>query len=312
MSRNESFPPQEPGNINAEEPAAADEPYLVLTTVDGASCVVKNGDIVGRTAVGHEFLGNFPQISRHQVKFVHKYQQWFVVDLNSRNGTFLDDLKLFQQVLTPVRNGERLHFSSVCTCFVSIQTSPPLIANAHEDEKSDDERKTLVVLFADIKGSVDFFQEMGTIIAHDWIYKLFRMLTAIIQQHQGVHIKNIGDAILTVFADPAGAVRAATKMQSAIADHNRCVDFSQAYSLRIGMNIGRVLYTDNDIFGNAVNIASRVQDMTPPGCIYITGELWLAVCQHADITTRFIGNQVLKGVRNTMAIHEVVLAREKE
>lgn len=289
-----------------------DDAYLVLTSTDGTSSfIVKDGDVVGRTSVGSEYLGNYPQISRNHSKFIRKFHEWFVVDLNSSNGTYLDDQKLFQKVLTPVRAGQKLSLASAYTCIVSIQSSSPQ-PDSDAPQNDESERKNLVVLFADIKGSVDYFQEMGTIIAHDWIYKLFRMLMAIIQQHQGVHIKNIGDAILAIFADPLEAVRAAKKMQVAIAEHNKSVDVSQAYSLRIGMNIGRVLYTDNDIFGNAVNISSRVQDMTPPGSIYITGELWLAVSHDVDMAINFIGNKALKGVKSSTAIYEVIAVRRDD
>lgn len=280
-------------------------PWILLTTAEGASFAVRDNDIVGRTGVGHELLNPHEEISRKHAQFVRKRDEWFIIDLSSSNGTFLDGRKISPKILTPIRNGQQLGFSPVLSVTVQFEGQQPAPATV-ADIEGDENRQTLVILFADIKGSVDFFQEMGTLVARNWILKLFRMLTSIIAIHEGKHLKNIGDAILAVFPDPCEAAKAAREMQSIIHEYNKSVDSSQAYSIRIGLNLGSVLFENNDIFGNAVNIASRVQDLTPPGRIFITRELFEAINHDPDIVTAFIGDEVLKGVRHPTGIYEII------
>ncbi len=109
-----------------------------------------------------------------------------------------------------------------------------------EPSREQPNRKTMVILFADLKGSVDFFQEKGTIVAQKWIVNLYHLLSSIISTHHGEHIKNIGDAILAVFDDPHEAARAALKMQADLRRHNSKADNMGQYYLRIGMNMGTV------------------------------------------------------------------------
>jgi class 3 adenylate cyclase len=164
----------------------------------------------------------------------------------------------------------------------------------------------MVILFADLKGSVDFFQERGTLVARKWILNLYHMLSSSIDAHGGTHVKNIGDAILAVFGDPHEAAKASLKMQSDLKEHNRTAQETDLYYLRIGMNMGTVLFEDRDVFGNSVNIASRVQALAPPEHIYITEHLYEAIKDSKDIRFRFIGHEQLKGVKEKTGIYEIL------
>ncbi|MDT8422255.1 MAG: adenylate/guanylate cyclase domain-containing protein [Desulfuromonadales bacterium] len=274
-----------------------------MTTTSDAFFAVRDGDIVGRTGVGHELLNPHEEISRKHAQFIRKRDEWFIVDLNSSNGTFLDDSRISPKIMTPLRDGQRLGFSAAFTVTVNFAEQQPAPSTAVDSDAEN--RQTLVILFADIKGSVDFFQEMGTLVARNWIFKLFRMLTGVIAIHDGKHLKNIGDALLAVFPDPVEAARAAQEMQSIIREYNKGVDPSHSYAIRIGMNVGSVLYENNDVFGNAVNIASRVQGLTPPGRIFITRELYNAIRQEPGINPKFIGEEELKGVKQAIGIYEL-------
>lgn len=303
---------ESPGpEISPGLPPAADAPmlpWIALSSESGAFFAVRDGDIVGRTGVGQELLSGQDEISRKHLQFVRKREEWFVIDLGSSNGTFLDGRKISAKTMTPLRNGQKLGISpsfTVSVRFEGMSEAPQLPLTDVDGTEDDANRQTLVILFADIKGSVDFFQEMGTLVARNWILKLFRMLTGVISIHEGKHLKNIGDALLAVFHDPGEAARAAQRMQTIIHEYNKSVDASQAYAIRIGMNLGSVLFENNDVFGNAVNIASRVQDMTPPGRIFITRDLFEALPGDAGVETLFVGEESLKGVRQPIGIYEI-------
>lgn len=273
---------------------------VVLETADGRRFTVTDRDVAGRAAVGGDILEAHTGVSRRHAQFFSQGERWVVVDLYSSNGTFVDGQKIAPNQPTPFETGQKIGFSPALALTATI-VAPPTA-----EPEPDPNRRTLVILFADIKGSVDFFQERGTLIARNWIFKLFAMLTKIIEEHGGTHLKDIGDAMLAIFDDPRAAARAAVRMQAAIREHNQGADASDHYCLRIGMNKGSVLFENNDVFGNAVNIASRVQDLTPPGRIYITGNFRQKLGPDSDLHIRFIGREQLKGVKAPTDLFEIL------
>jgi class 3 adenylate cyclase len=299
-----------------EKRGPSHEDTVTLISSEGRTIEVRNGDVVGRTAVGREVLEIHEEISRRQARFVMNEGAWFIMDLGSSNGTFLEGERLAPQERVRIRNGQRIMLSPVFQADIKIREAPEEeavpIPGAGEAGKAEEQRKTMVVLFADLKGSVDFFQERGTIVAHNWILKLYRVLSSIVSRHRGVHIKNIGDAILAVFEDPREAAKAAVEMQADLKTHNRTADETGQYYLRIGMNMGPVLFEDRDIFGNAVNIASRVQALAPPERIFITGHLYEAIRECSGLRCRFVGLEQLKGVKEKTGIYEILCDDDRE
>jgi class 3 adenylate cyclase len=286
------------------------ECVVMLASPDGRIIEVRDGDVVGRTAVGKEALEIHEEISRRHAQFVMSDGMWFVIDLGSSNGTFLEGKRLPPKERVRVRDGQRLKISPVFEGVVRIEETgkEKIVFPSGREETAciQDRRKTMIILFADLKGSVDFFQERGTLVARKWILNLYRMLSSIINAHSGAHVKNIGDAILAVFDDPHKAAKASLKMQTDLREHNRTAEETGLYYLRIGMNMGTVLFENHDVFGNSVNIASRVQALAPPEHIYITEHLYEAIRDDKDIQFRFIGHEQLKGVKNKTGIYEIL------
>jgi class 3 adenylate cyclase len=284
------------------------EALITLASSDGRVVQIRDGDVVGRTAVGKEVLEIHEEISRRHAQFVMSDGMWFVIDLGSSNGTFLDGQHLPPRERVRIRDGQRLKISPVFECVVRVEDKEAIVFPSGHEETAciEDRRKTMTILFADLKGSVDFFQERGTIVARKWILNLYRMLSSIVSGYGGTHVKNIGDAILAVFDDPHEAAKASLKMQSDLKEHNRTAQESDLYYLRIGMNMGTVLFEERDVFGNSVNIASRVQALAPPEHIYITEHLYEAIRDDKKMRFRFIGTEQLKGVKDKTGIYEIL------
>jgi class 3 adenylate cyclase len=304
--------------MSAQEPEQSLSPQeglLILASPDGRTIEVRDGDVVGRTVVGKEVLDIHEEISRRHAQFVRNEGTWFVIDLHSSNGTFLDGKRITPQERIPLRNGQQISMSPVFMATVRMKETAieEVALPSHHDgaEQKQPSRKTMIILFADLKGSVDFFQEKGTIVAQKWILNLYRLLASIISTHRGEHLKNIGDAILAVFDDPHEAARAALEMQADMRRHNSKADKTGEYYLRIGMNMGTVILENRDVFGNAVNIASRVQAVAPPEHIYITQRLYDEVKDDKDMQFRFISHEQLKGVKDKTPIYEIVCGYEK-
>ena len=98
----------------------------------------------------------------------------------------------------------------------------------------------------------------------------------LIEQYRGKYLKDIGDAILASFSSAGDAVSCALAVQNALSG-------DQALTLRIGIHLGDITFKDQDVFGDGVNIASRIQSITDPGGIYISESTHKAIRGRGDI-----------------------------
>jgi adenylate cyclase len=122
----------------------------------------------------------------------------------------------------------------------------------------------------------------------------------IIEEFRGRWIKELGDGILSSFSTVSDAVNAAVKIQK---DCNEAGEFQ----LRIGIHQGEVVFDSDDIFGDAVNIASRIQAIAEPGGIYISESVHHNIYNKQEISTRFVKQEILKNVKEPVKIYEVQL-----
>ena len=123
-------------------------------------------------------------------------------------------------------------------------------------------RQLADIMFTDIVG---FTALMGNDEqkAFDLLKKNRELQKPIIEQFKGRWIKELGDGVMASFNTVSDAVQAAIKIQEAC---NTAKDFQ----LRIGIHLGEVLFENDDVFGDSVNIASRIQAAAKPGTIYVS------------------------------------------
>ena len=121
----------------------------------------------------------------------------------------------------------------------------------------------------------------------------------IIEEFHGKFIKELGDGTLAIFNTVSDAVYAAMKIQET--GNN-----SKEIKLRIGIHLGEVVFENEDVFGDGVNIASRIQQIATPGGIYISESVYNNVSNKQDIITRYVKQETLKNVREPMKIYEII------
>ena len=126
----------------------------------------------------------------------------------------------------------------------------------------------------------------------------------IIEKFNGRWIKELGDGVMASFNAVSDAVNAAIKIQEACTAAN---DFQ----LRIGIHQGEIVFENEDVFGDAVNIASRIQSAAKPGCIYISESVHNNVSNKKDIQTIFIKEETLKNVKEPVKVYEVITVNSK-
>ena len=128
-----------------------------------------------------------------------------------------------------------------------------------------------VVMFADVAGSTAMYENMGDELARERISKALNALISITQRNSGKLVKTIGDEILVYFTDIDMAIRAAKSIQETMEDDRSPETIG--VSIRIGMQYGSAILEDHDIFGDTVNVASRIASLAGARQILCTQEM---------------------------------------
>ena len=128
-----------------------------------------------------------------------------------------------------------------------------------------------------------------------------------IASHRGHIVKTTGDGILIEFASAVDAVRSAVEIQRSMAEQNAAVPPDQRIEFRIGIHVGDVIFDDNDIFGDGVNIAARLERIAEPGGVCISDDAYRQVRGKVEITCGDMGQQSLKNIAEPMRAWRVRL-----
>jgi len=128
--------------------------------------------------------------------------------------------------------------------------------------------------------------------------------------HGGREIKTIGDAFLVEFQSALDAVLCAFAVQQMM--HDRKVARGEQLSLRIGIHVGDVVESGNDILGDAVNIASRIEPLAEPGGICISEEVYRQVRNKSDLPFVSLGEKSLKNVSTPVVMYKAVMSWQNE
>jgi class 3 adenylate cyclase len=167
-------------------------------------------------------------------------------------------------------------------------------------------RRDITVLFTDIKGSTAYFEKYGDAAGLLMVHHCNSLLGEAVERHGGRVIKTIGDAVMAAFDNHAESIAAAMEMQEAITADNAGKPDKERISVRIGINYGLGFVKSNDIFGDVVNVASRVESAASPEQILISDSLYGAVCRDCRFRLRHAGKFSLKGKAEPSDLFEVV------
>lgn len=192
------------------------------------------------------------------------------------------------------------HPNDSVTKILDFAASP---ASAAELEKF---RRNVTVLFTDMKGSTAYFEKHGDAAGLLLVHRLNSMFGEAVERHGGRVIKTIGDAVMACFDDQAGAVSAAIEMQEALSSDSINQGTSERILVRIGLNYGLGIVKSNDVFGDVVNVASRVESAAAPDQILISSSLNQEVGASGKFRVRPAGKFALKGKSEEQELFEVL------
>lgn len=162
------------------------------------------------------------------------------------------------------------------------------------------ERRLAAVLAADIAGYSRLMgaDEEGTLNRLKAARKT--LIDPAIDTHRGRIVKTTGDGLLAEFASAVDAVRSAVEVQRRMADRNAGEPQDVRLELRIGIHIGDIILDDNDIFGDGVNIAARLEGIAEPGGICISDDAQRQIRGKVDVAFDDMGPQHLKNIAEPM------------
>ena len=177
---------------------------------------------------------------------------------------------------------------------------------------SEGERRLEAVMFTDVVGYTALTQENEN-RAITLLERHNELLRPVFIRHHGREIKAIGDAFLVEFDSALAATECAIDIQDSLKEYNRYEGSgTRPLMVRIGIHIGDVVHRGGDIFGDAVNIASRVEPLADPGGICISEQVYVQVRNKIPYSVVKLPNQALKNVSFPMDIYKVVLPSRAE
>ena len=173
-------------------------------------------------------------------------------------------------------------------------------------------RRLAAILAADVAGYSRLMgaNEEGTLAA----LKAHRsqLIDPKITEHRGRIVKTTGDGVLVEFASPVDAVRCAAEIQRAMAERNAGIPKDRRIEFRIGVNVGDIIIDGDDIFGDGVNIAARLEGVAEPGGISVSERVHQDTHGKLDFVLEDFGEQQLKNIARRTKVFRVRLDRTVE
>ncbi|HSZ20671.1 MAG TPA: protein kinase [Candidatus Acidoferrum sp.] len=181
-----------------------------------------------------------------------------------------------------------------------------LKARAEIDEQLRRHKNALTVLFTDVVGSTSFFERNGDTAGLVMIHRHDEVAARAIQRYKGKVVKTIGDSAMAEFPNPASAVRAAVEIERQFLKLNMTLPEDQRVQVRIGVHTGVGFRKGKDLFGDVVNVTSRIVKRTAPAQILISRAMHEAVSHESDLQCRWLSTLTIDGRTEKEDIYEVV------
>jgi len=172
-------------------------------------------------------------------------------------------------------------------------------------------RHLSAILAADIVGYSRLMEadEAGTISrqkAH-----MAETVEPAITEHDGRIVKLMGDGILIEFPSVVSAVSCGVAIQKAVEIREREAPEDRRITYRVGINLGDVFYEDGDVFGDGVNIAARLEEISDPGGICISGTAYDHLKSNIPVSYQPLGEITVKNISQPVRVYKVLLSGEK-
>ena len=168
-------------------------------------------------------------------------------------------------------------------------------------------RKLAAILAADV---VNFSMLMGE--NEDRTLKNLKACRTLtddcISANHGRIFGSAGDSIIAEFASPVDAVIAATEFQRSLMQRNEGLPEEDQMLLRVGLNLGDVIIEGDNLYGDGVNVAARLEALAEPGGISLSGKFHEEVCRKLDMSFVSTGDQEMKNILNPVPTYKIEIS----
>src|SRR5258708_3369446 len=168
------------------------------------------------------------------------------------------------------------------------------------------ERKLTAILCADVFGYSRLMGEdeeatLRTLSSHR------KFIDSLIEQHHGRFVNSAGDSVLAEFASVVNAVQCAVETQTTLNAENANLPPNRRMEFRIGVNLGDVMVDGEQIYGDGVNVAARLESLAEPGGIFISGSIHEQLGDKLALGYQDLGEQAVKNIAKPVRVFRVIL-----
>jgi class 3 adenylate cyclase len=164
--------------------------------------------------------------------------------------------------------------------------------------------ENLTILLTDIVGYTDITSQSTRDESAELLRDFNRLTQPVVSAFGGRRVKSLGDAILVTFKSPTDGVRCAMALQDTVHEHNRNQAGGIPLHIRVALSLGEIRHDNGDVFGEPVNIAARIENITPADEIYLSGAVYLAM-NKAEVPSEVIGKHTFKGIPDPVSVFRV-------
>src|SRR5688572_28705181 len=158
-------------------------------------------------------------------------------------------------------------------------------------------RQLAAILFADMTGYTALMQE-NEHLARQKRMRLKQVLEETVQQHNGRILQYYGDGSLTIFGSAVDSIRCSISIQQQL-------QLEPKVELRMGIHTGDVIMEEESVYGDGVNLASRIESLPVPGGIFISEKVFDEIKNHGEFRTREMGYFELKNVKEPVRVFAI-------
>lgn len=193
---------------------------------------------------------------------------------------------------------------------IRAETPVPVSRRTKEKEKSDanldasPQRELMAIMLTDMVG-YSGSMERDEKAAYARLVEHNSIIRTSITHHRGREIKTIGDAFLVVFRSAIDAVDCALSIQRAFKDRNLIKEEADKILIRIGVHLGDVLITSNDVYGDGVNVVARIEPLAEPGGICVSGEAFAIVRKKLEFEVEQLAGVDLKNITSAPDVYRI-------
>ncbi|MFZ5842014.1 MAG: adenylate/guanylate cyclase domain-containing protein [Pseudomonadota bacterium] len=164
--------------------------------------------------------------------------------------------------------------------------------------------ENLTILFVDIAGFTATTSRQSRLENANLLQTFEKTLLPLIRRFKGNVVKSIGDALLITFRSPTDAMLCSMALQDAMHAHNLHAADAEKIHIRVAANLGEVRVTKKDIFGEPVNVASRIEGVTPADEIYLSEAVYMAM-NKAEVPAQEVGFRELAGIPQAVRLYSI-------